>query len=185
MSSVDDAVRSMIANLEARSGKSLAQWLRIARGSKLTKHGEILRFLKEQHGLGHGYANLVALRTLAGSETPSGGDLTAAQYAGDKSRLRPLYEAILGAARAFGDDVEVAPKKAYTSLRRRKQFALVQPTTAERLDVGLNLKGVPAKGRLEPSGSFNAMVTHRVRVTRRADLDRELIGWLRTAYERA
>jgi hypothetical protein len=31
-------------------------------------------------------------------------------------------------------------------------------------DVGLNLKGVRPKGRLEASGSFNAMVTHQVRL---------------------
>ena len=69
------------------------------------------------------------------------------------------------------------------SLRRKKQFAIVQPSTATRLDVGINLKGTPATERLEASGSFNAMVSHRVRVTSPSDVDPELIGWLRRAYE--
>ncbi len=71
------------------------------------------------------------------------------------------------------------------SLRRSKQFGLIQPSTASRVDVGLVLKGVPASGRLEPSGSFNAMVTHRVKVGSAAEVDAELIAWLRRAYQEA
>jgi hypothetical protein len=85
----------------------------------------------------------------------------------------------------FGGDVEVAPKKGYVSLRRRKQFALIQPSTATRLDVGINLKNKPASKRLEASGAFNAMVSHRVRVSRLEEIDAELQAWLREAYEGA
>ena len=86
---------------------------------------------------------------------------------------------------AFGTDVELSPKKAYVSLRRSKQFGLVQPSTATRVDVGLNLKGVPPKGRLEASGSFNSMCTHRVRLESPRQVDAELLGWLRQAYDNA
>jgi len=80
-------------------------------------------------------------------------------------------------------DVEVSPKKAYVSLRRNKQFAIVQPSTKTRVDIGVNLKAAKETARLEPSGSFNSMVSHRVRVTDRVDIDKELIGWLKQAYE--
>ena len=86
---------------------------------------------------------------------------------------------------AFGDDVELAPKKTYVSLRRKKQFGLVQPSTATRVDVGLNLEGRATSERLEASGSFNAMVTHRVRLSSAADVDASLLGWLREAYDAA
>ena len=136
--------------------------------------------------MGHGYANLVAQRVLARDEpAPAGDDLVAAQYAGKKAPLRPLYDQLAKAVAEFGADVELAPKKTYVSLRRSKQFALIQPSTADRLDVGINLKGVPAQGRLEASGSFNAMVSHRVRVTAPKDIDAELVGWLRAAYDQA
>jgi hypothetical protein len=79
----------------------------------------------------------------------------------------------------------VSPKKAYVSIRRSKQFAIIQPSTATRLDVGINLKGTKPTGRLEASGSFNAMVTHRVRVATIDDVDKELLGWLKQAYEAA
>jgi hypothetical protein len=104
-------------------------------------------------------------------------------FAGPKAPMRPAYDAVIAAVQKFGGDVELAPKKAYTSLRRGKQWALVQPSTASRLDVGLVLKGKPATTRLESSGSFNAMVTHRVRVASVVEVDKELVGWLREAYE--
>ena len=86
-------------------------------------------------------------------------------------------------ATGLGDDVELAPKKAYVSLRRSKQFAIVQPSTKTRLDLGLNLGAMPPAGRLEAAGSFNAMVTHRVRLQGADEIDEAVIGWLRAAYE--
>jgi hypothetical protein len=99
--------------------------------------------------------------------------------------MRPIYDALVAAISKFGKDVEFSPKKAYVSLRRSKQFGLIQPSTATRVDVGMNLKGIPAQGRLEPSGSFNAMVSHRVKVGAVAEVNPELIRWLRQAYEMA
>jgi hypothetical protein len=49
----------------------------------------------------------------------------------------------------------------------------------------LSLKGVPPAGRLEASGSFNSMCTHRVRLEKLSDLDAEVFGWLRAAYDQA
>ena len=182
----DPAVTKMIANLEERTGKSLAQWLQIARGAQLDKHGQIVKFLKTDHGLTHGYANLVAHEALQSAAAhQDDGDLVAAQYAGKKAGLKPLYDQLIGEISAFGSDLELAPKKAYVSLRRSKQFGLLQPSTATRLDVGLNLKGVAPAGALEASGSFNAMCSHRVRVASADDITPELIGWLRQAYDAA
>ncbi len=183
---MDDALATMVANYEKNTGKPLEAWIAIARKAGLAKHGEIVKLLKEKHGMGHGYANLVAQRALAGdAPAPAGDDLVAAQYAGAKAALRPLYDQLAKSVAKFGADVELSPKKTYVSLRRKKQFALVQPSTAERLDVGINLKGVAPKGRLEASGSFNAMVSHRVRVTVAKDIDAELVGWLKAAYDQA
>ncbi len=92
---------------------------------------------------------------------------------------------MIASARSLGPDVEVAPKKLNVSLRRRRQFALVQPSTRTRLDLGLNLPGVAPAGRLEASGSFNAMVSHRVKLAGPDDLDGEVLGWLRAAYDAA
>jgi len=86
---------------------------------------------------------------------------------------------------AFGTDVSTAAKKGYLSVRRKKQFAMIHPSAAGRLDVGLILPATPAAGRLEPAGSFNALFTHRVRVTSPDDIDEALTGWLHAAYANA
>ena len=178
---------AMVVNLKEKTGKSLDAWVKIAKGSQFTKHGELTSFLKGQHGLTHGYANLIAHKTLksdAGS-AQSGDALVGAQYAGPKAALRPIYDKLVSALTKFGGDVEFAPKNAYVSVRRSKQFAIIQPSTKTRVDVGVNLKGAPPAGRLEASGSFNAMVSHRVRLSSPADVDAELIGWLKQAYASA
>jgi predicted transport protein len=97
--------------------------------------------------------------------------------------LRPLYDKLLAAIQDFGNDVEVSPKKAYVSIRRSKQFAIIQPSTGTRLDVGINLKGTEPTQRLEASGSFNAMVSHRVRLSSLGEIDKELLAWLKKSYE--
>ena len=107
------------------------------------------------------------------------------QYAGPKAALKSVYDKVIAVVQGFGTDVEVAPKKGYVSLRRSKQFAIVQPSTATRLDIGLNLKGVAPSGRLEASGSFNAMCTHRIRIEGEAALDASVKKWLKQAYAAA
>ncbi|GJM21132.1 MAG: hypothetical protein DHS20C15_10470 [Planctomycetota bacterium] len=184
MASPEEMAEAMIANFKAKTGKTLPQWIKIAKASKLAKHGEIVKLLKSEHDMTHGFANLVAHKTLksdagsAGSDT----DLVTAQYAGKKEALRPIYDALVAAINKFGKDVELAPKKAYVSLRRAKQFGLIQPSTATRVDVGLNLKGVAPTERLEAAGSWNSMCSHRVRVSAKSDVDAELKKWLKQAY---
>lgn len=88
------------------------------------------------------------------------------------------------AVEGLGIDVEVTPKKAYVSLRRNKQFAWVQPSTKTRLDVGLTLKDVTPQGKLEASGSFSAMCTHRVKVEQESEINNDLIKWLKMLMSR-
>ena len=148
----------------------------------MSRHGEIMTFLKTEHGMSHGFANFVAITALKPDDIITGDDLVDAMYAGGKAGLRPLHDAAIDAATAFGPDVEVAPKKAYVSLRRKKQFGTVGPGPGGRLEIGLNLRDVEPGGRLEPT---TGMCTHRVRIASRDELDTELVGWLRQAYEGA
>lgn len=185
---LDKMLDSMIAGLKEKTGKTLDQWVAIAKKSGKSKHGEIVGWLKKEHKLTHGYASLVVRKTLVGLPRPSAGagdEFVDAQYAGDKAALKPVYDKLISAIKAFGGDVEVSPKQAYVSLRRATQFALVQPSTKTRLDIGIKLKGMVPSGRLEASGSFNQMVTHRVRVEDAAQVDAQLIGWLKRAYDAA
>jgi len=180
---MDKALETMLANLQKNTGKSLDEWVAVVLGTGLAKHGEIIAFLKNEHQFGHGFANLVAHSALKSdaaslSETT---DLVAEQYKGKEGLFR-IYQTLMAEIEKFGPDIEVAPKKAYVSLRRNKQFALIQPSTKTRIDIGLNLKDVAPTGRLELSGSSNAMCSHRLKVEQAADVTPEVIGWLKQAY---
>ncbi|MBY6204533.1 DUF4287 domain-containing protein [Halomonas denitrificans] len=183
--SPEEQAAAMLANLPEKTGKSIDQWSRLVAKSGATKHGEIVKWLKTEHGVTHGYASLIAHQVLnAGAEAPDDDALVEAQYVG-KDSLRPIHDALKARISTFGDDVEFAPRKTYVSVRRSKQFALIQPSTKTRVDVGIKLPDRGAEGRLEDSGKWNTMVSHRVRLEREDDVDDELVGWLREAYDRA
>ena len=184
--SPEEQLASMIANMKANTGKTIEEWVAIANRSKLEKHGEIVRMLKADHGLGHGFANVVAHKARGSlvTTTPDG-EPAAGQYDGAKAALKPIYDRLVAICEGFGKDVELSPKKGYVSLRRSKQFASIHPSTATRVDLGIKLAGVAPKGRLEAAGSWNGMVTHRVRLEKTGDVDAELKAWLKQAYEAA
>ena len=182
MATVEDAVQSQARNIEQATGRSMEEWVALVKASGKERHTDILVWLKAEHGFSHGNANLVALRAKRRSAAGGGDDLVAGMYAGAKATLRPLHDRIIELMRGFGTDVELAPKQAYVSLRRSKQFGTVGPGPRGQLEIGLNLTGVEPGGRLEAAGG---MCTHRVRLTSTGELDVEVIGWLRQAYERA
>ncbi|SNY49554.1 Predicted transport protein [Arsukibacterium tuosuense] len=186
MTEITAAEQSQWRNLEQASGKSQAEWLALAASQNFSKHSELVNWLKSEFALGHGNANLIAHRAkqAAAGGAPSDADLLAAQYGGAKAALLPIYDVLISYLNSLGSDIELSPKKAYVSARRNKQFALIQPSTASRLDLGLNLKDVEPAGKLEASGSFNAMCSHRIRLSSVADIDETVKHWLAEAYNR-
>jgi predicted transport protein len=187
MATPEQMLETMINNLPDKTGKSLDDWLTITANKDFTKHGDYLKYLKSEHGVSHGYANLIASRSLEVHSQKSGiaqQDPLQAQYEGAKASLKPIYDKLITHVTNFGPDVEISVKKSYVSLRRKKQFAIIQASTKTRVDLGLQLPNMQASDRLELSGSFNAMITHRVRLEKLEDVDCELIDLLEIAYDR-
>jgi hypothetical protein len=185
MSTVEQGLQSQISNIESRYGRPIDDWVELIKASGCTRHGDMVAMLKGEYGLSHGAANrlaLVALDALAPKTDAT--DPEAVLYAGKKAALLPIHSRLMGSVSGLGADVEVAPKKGYLSLRRRKQFAMIQPA-ARHVDVGLVLTGRPVDARLESAANFNALFTHRVRVRSVDEVDRELVGWLEAAYAAA
>lgn len=182
---MDKATQTMIENLHKNTGKTLEQWIDIVKKQNFAKHGEIIKFLKEQHEFTHGFANLVAHKT---NETDAGSadnqdDLITKQYKG-KEHLKPFYDKLIAEIQSFGNDIEIAPKNTYVSLRRKKQFATLNPATKTRFEIGINLKGQEPKGKLEPEKP-NAMCSHKINLTELNEIDTEVLNWIKTAYEYA
>lgn len=181
MATPEEMTQTMINNMPEKTGKALEDWLVIVGTSGLEKHGQIVKFLKSDHSMTHGFANLVASKAL-NPEPATEKDLIAAQYSAAKEALKPIHDAIVDYAKSLGDDVDLVPKKTSHSLRRSKQFALITPATKARIDLGLALKGEKPDGRLE---TYNAMCSHRVRLEIVGDFDDEVKGWMKLAFERS
>jgi Domain of unknown function (DUF5655)/Domain of unknown function (DUF4287) len=184
------ALATQIENIQKRSGKTLAQLEKIIRSSGLTKHGEIRDMLKEKLGMGHGDANTLVHHVLksdggsaAAAANLSSGDVVTALYDGPKATLRPIHDRLMGEITKFGA-FEVAPKKGYVSLRRKKQFAMIGPATKTQVEVGINAKGLKPNARLIENPP-NSMSPYRVRLAEPKEVDPALIAWIRQAYEAA
>lgn len=175
----------MEKGLLEKTGKPLEHWIEVVNKSKIEKHKAIMDFLKTEHGFTHGFANFVAFKT---KKTDAGSiddqELLTNQYKG-KEELKPIYDLLVDKILAFGNDITRTPKKDAVSMIRKKQFALIKPATKTRIDLGLKLKDKPTNDRLENSGPFGAMCTHRVKVTSVEEVDVELLEWLKEAYEKA
>jgi hypothetical protein len=106
-------------------------------------------------------------------------------YSGKKAALRPIHDAALAAARKLGSDVMPSARKTYLSLVRKRQFGAIQPSTTDRVDLGLVLPGVRAQGRLEATTTVGGgRVTHRIALRSPTDVDTEVRRWLKSAYDR-
>jgi hypothetical protein len=187
MATVETALQSQLRNIETTTGRSIDEWVGLISASGRRRYGEIVPWLKADHGLTHGSAHRLALvaidRRAAASTSPASAPEDAL-YPASRRHLLPIHDALLGVVVGFGNDVEVAPKKGYLSLRRRKQFAMLQPA-ANHVDVGVILPGGASGERLESAETFNALFSNRIRVRSIDAIDAELIGWLREAYDAA
>jgi hypothetical protein len=192
MADPNAALLTQLRNIQSRTGRSIAELHAVITDSGLAKAGERRTLLMQRFQLGYGDANTVAL--MYGKPLPPlepgaviasvpAGDALAAIYAGPKAPLRALHDAVIAIVRTFGP-FEEAPKKAYISLRRSKQFAMVGPATRTAIEIGLNAKTLSGSARLKamPAGG---MCAYTVRVSAPAEIDAELAGWLRTAYDAA
>lgn len=183
MGKVDDAIATQLRNIEASTGRTIADWVGLIQASGLDRHGKIVAWLKAEHGVSHGNANRLAIEALAADQPEATTDsLVDAQYSGKKEHLRPVCDAIIALAQTLGDDVEVSPKKTSVSLRRNKQFALIEVPSAARVRLGFNKASLEPTDRLKPA---TGMCTHSVDLTAADDVDAEIAGWLRASYESA
>ena len=179
---MDKALQTMIDNMPEKTGKSLSEWKKVLKRQSFSKHSEAVNFLKREHNVTHGFANTIVALSKEENESPT--DLVQNQYEGKKNLL-PIYESLLAVVKEFGKDVTITPKKTSVSVIRKKQFALIKPATKTRIDLGLKFKDKPTTDRLENSGPFGTMCTHRVKLSETNQVDSELKKWLKEAYENA
>ena len=177
-------------NIQTKTGKSLEELIHFVQQSGLTKHGQIRDMLKRELGLGHGDANTLthfALKSDGESAAKAQGlgsdEVLDGIYTGAKAHLRPIHDKFMAAINQFGD-FEIAPKKNYVSLRRKKQFAMIGPATNSRVEVGLNAKDLAPDERLNEMKP-GSMCNYTVKVVEPGEVDEQLIAWVEQAYHSA
>lgn len=177
---MDKALETMINNMPEKTGKSLNEWKSILKTKSFEKHSEGVNFLKSEHNVTHGFANTIV--TLSKEEDTALEDLVEQQYAG-KENLKPTYKELINFVGTLGNDITITPKKDSVSIIRKRQFILIKPATKTRIDLGFKLKDKPFTERLENSGPFGTMCTHRVQLNEPQDVNKELKDWILEAYE--
>ena len=190
MDSVEKATETQLKNIQLKTGKTLKELTQLVAESGLKKHGEIRKFLIGELDLGYGDANLIAYYALHPEEQTKNTnsqlsleDLLSEIYSGPKAAFRSLHDHLMSIIDGFGP-FEIAPKKGYLSLRRKKQFIMIGPATNTRFELGLNVKDLEPDDRLkeQPKGS---MCNYKIVVNEISEVNTQLIDWLRTAYENA
>ena len=188
------ATLTQLRNIQTKTGQTIAQLHAVLAASGLAKTGERRTLLMQQFKLGYGDANAVALfygkplpalgagAPVAAQAAPDGDPLDGI-YTGAKAGLRPLHEAVMNVIHGFGT-FEVAPKKSYVSLRRKKQFAMLGPANKDQLELGLNHKALPPSPRLKTQPPAS-MCQYTVRLGQPAEIDAELLAWVRSAFDAA
>lgn len=179
---MDAALKTMIENMPEKTGKSLDEWKKILKNQAFINHSEGVNYLKQEHNVTHGFANTIV--TLSKEDNSAPIDLIEAQYKG-KEGLIPLYKKLIEFVNTLGSDVTITPKKGSVSIIRKRQFVLIKPATKTRIDIGLKLVEKPTTSRLENSGPFGTMCTHRIKLSAVTEIDIELKNWITEAYEKS
>jgi hypothetical protein len=179
--------QAYLDNIKAKTGKTPDDFAKLAAKKGWTTHGEIVAWLKSDFALGHGHATAIAGVLLkSGARKASPVQKMDALFSGKKTEWRKACDNLISQIRQFGPDVVVQANKTYVNLlRSTKKFGILQPSSADRLDIGIKRKGKDSGGRFETAGKWNSMVTHRVRVANPKEIDAEVLSWLKSAYEAA
>src|SRR5262245_20571271 len=168
--------------LKERTGEDVETWNQRITSEGLTDEQALRAWLTTQGVTGYAQSLLVMERFGYPDFLVASADaLIQGQYA-DRPQLRPIFDAIIAAAAGLGE-VVVQTRKTYVSLvTPRRTFARIQPTTKQRVDLGLRLEGLEPGGRLQPSKIHETMPL-QISLTTPDEVDAEVLGWLQRAYE--
>lgn len=184
MAEQESKIDQYLEQVKVKTGKTVEDFRQMAAEKGIKKTAPLVKWLSEEYGLGYHEAGAINYMLFHADHAQANADEKLFyHFTGNKAIWREVCEAIIAQVTGFGSDVEVSPNTTYINLQRRgKKFALLQ-TSASRLDIGIKRKGVAPTDRFEAAGSWNAMVTHRLRVSSLQDVDDEVIGWLKQAYD--
>ena len=188
-------VQKWLAELKEKTGRSMEEWLALVKKEGPEDEKSRREWLKTKHKIAPNSAWWIAERAegKGGNEDTPEVYLKAAvryveeQYAGQKEKLRPIFDELLTLGKSMGGDVKACPCKTIVPLYRNHVFAQIKPTTNSRIDLGFALthyKGKLPKRLIDTGGlAKKDRITHRIEITAEEQIDGEVKKWLKTAYD--
>jgi len=188
-------VQKWVGELKEKTGRSLEEWIALAKKEGPKEDGARREWLKKKHKMGTNSAWWISERVdgKGGEEDSPEAYLKTAvvyveeQYAGPKEKLRPIYDELLQLGKSLGGDVKACPCKTIVPLYRQHVFAQIKPTTNSRIDLGFALakyKGKLPKRIIDTGGMEKKdRITHRIELKAAGEIDGEVKKWLKTAYD--
>ena len=174
---------SVRATLETSTGRSLDDWVMLARGCPETAHRKRLAWMKQTHGLGQNYASLVLNTAFPAATTWSEPDALADTLWSDPA-ARAIFERIRVLATAL-PDVITGQRRGFTAFSRNFQFAAARPVKAT-VRLGLAVEPSAHPPLLPPGRDSWSERLHAVLILEAPDqVDQHVQSLLRAAWERA
>ena len=171
--------------IEAKYGRSIDEWKTLIRAAGLGGHKAVVDWLAAEHGMGRGHAGALAHGALSdGTPRPPATDLVDGLFTARKAHWRPVYDRLVATIEALGE-VQTFPKKGmvgFAAAGAKGQFVVLSPSTPDRFDIGLKLKGVDPTARLADAAGWYTSMTHRIQLTSPTDLDDEVLDRVAQAY---
>jgi hypothetical protein len=188
-------VQKWVAELPAKTGRTLDQWTAIVKKLPQPTAKEKRDHLNAEYGFGTvaaGWLVECAAGTATWDADPdsylrAADEYATAMYAGAKAHLFPIFEKLVDAGRALGSDVLVCPCKTMVPLYRSRVFAEIKPTTRTRVDLSLALGEVPEDGVLKVNVQRvkkGDRLTHIIAMASPKDVTAEVKKWLKAAYKK-
>ena len=175
---------SVRANLEKRTGRSLEQWVAIARTCPETKPRAQLRWFKDTYGLLQNSASYVLSEAFPSAMDWDNPDAARAALWTDPASTA-ILEAVERIALAL-PEVGGNQRKGYSAWSRKVQFVAVRPVKGGTAVLGV---AVPpdASSRLRPARNegWSERLKAAMSLASPSDVDAEVEGLIRKAWEGA
>ena len=175
---------SVRGSLERETGKTLAQWVAIAKTCPETGHRARLKWLKDEHGLLQNRASHVLSEAFeSGGGWSEPGALIDALWTDPASRA--IFQAIDARTSAMPDAIRTA-RKGYTAWSRKVQFAAARPVKGGKAMLGLAVTP-DINPRLEAvkNESWSERLKARLSLASPSEVDDDIAALLKTAWERS
>ena len=179
--------QEFVQTAQEKTGKSLAEWLDLAKAKGFTKQMEILNWLKSEHNLNHMQAGFVASIFLNNGQVvyQNEGNLLENQFAKCET-MRPLFEAVSDKILQQFPGTTLIPKKTYVSFTAQREFAAINIKPKE-IRLGLDLGDEPFNEILQKSKLTGPMprISHMLILTDLSEFNLQTSDYLARSYGRS